>query len=84
MNFAFIVAKIVNSLQIAKHYWFFTMCSSYYDIEFLNVTGGKMRNVGIHPEFGIVICFVEFLFLYPDDSWCAECRDIYDQTKDAM
>ena len=49
MNFAFIVAKIVNSLQIAKHYWFFTMCSSYYDIEFLNVTGGKMRNVGIHP-----------------------------------
>ena len=68
MNFAFIVAKIVNSLQIAKHYWYFTMCSSYYDIEFLNVTGGKMRNVGIHPEFCIVICFVEFLFLYPDDS----------------
>ena len=44
------------------------MCSSHYDIEFLNVTGGKMRNVGIHPEFCIVICFVEFLFLYPDDS----------------
>ena len=68
MNFAFIVAKIVNSLQIAKHYWYFTMCSSHYDIEFLNVTGAKCETSASTPEFGIVICFVEFLFLYPDDS----------------
>ena len=35
-------------------------------------------------KMAFLICFVRFLFLYPDDSWYAECRDICDQTTDAM
>jgi hypothetical protein len=42
------------------------------------------RMIAMNMKMAFLICFVEFLFLYPDDSWYAECRDIYDQTKDAM
>ena len=41
------------------------------------------RTMAINMKMTFLICFVGFLFLYPDDSWCAECRDICDQKKDA-
>ena len=39
--------------------------------------------MAMNMKMTFLICFVGFLFLYPDNSWCAECRDICVQKRDA-